>query len=181
MILKGKIRGGRTVILRPLKLEESEIYRRWFNDPEVTKYHVNPSSPATKKEEIEITKRLSASPNNFAIEAEGKPIGACGVGRKGFGITVGEKEYWGKGYGTAVARLLIDYGFEKLGLEQISADAMEFNLRSIRMIKRAGCQEVNRDEKARWREVIFEDGRREAKFWDILHFTITKAEWAKNR
>jgi len=185
MILRGKTRKGKKFILRPLRCEESSIYHRWFSDPEVNQNYINPTDrPKTEEEEMERTKRLITVPNKyFVIEVEGKPIGVCagpGPEKEGLGITIGEKEYRGQGYGTAAAKLLIDYGFNELGLERIESGAMEFNQRSIKMLQRAGLQETSREEKARWREVTA-DGHAESKFWAILHFAITKEEWLKNR
>ena len=56
--------------------------------------------------------------SSFAIEADNKLIGQCAL--FGFddiaqsaelGITIGDKEYWGLGYGRDAIMLLLDYGF----------------------------------------------------------------------
>jgi len=187
MILKGKTRKGKEFILRPLKLEDSCFLYRWLNDPKVNQNYINPEDhPKTLEEKKARIKKLIASGCiTFIIEVKGKPIGFCGsleLGKKttGFGLTIGEKDYQGQGYGTAAAKLLIDYGFNELGLERIESAAMEFNQRSIKMLQRAGLQVTSREEKARWREVTA-DGHAESKFWAILHFAITKEEWLKNR
>jgi RimJ/RimL family protein N-acetyltransferase len=52
------------------------------------------------------------------------------------------RAYWGKGYATEAARAALDYGFEKLGLEEIVALTVPANWRSRRVMERLG---MNRD------------------------------------
>ncbi len=46
------------------------------------------------------------------------------------------RAYWGRGYATEAARAALDYGFGKLGLEQIVAVTVPANLRSLRVMER---------------------------------------------
>ena len=48
-----------------------------------------------------------------------------------FGIVIGEKDYWSKGYGTEATRLVLDYGFRQLNLHRVWSAAFAFNERSI--------------------------------------------------
>src|ERR1051325_9503987 len=55
---------------------------------------------------------------NFGIEADGKLIGSCGLWHFNtvaqtctLGISIGEREYWGRGYGREAIGLLLDYAF----------------------------------------------------------------------
>lgn len=190
-MLKGETKFGKTVLLRPLKLEESELYRKWFNDPEVKQWMVGPPrGPISEEEEREIVKELIASRNDraFVIEVEGKLIGTCGLNQIDWklwtarvGVTIGEKEYWNKGIGTTVARLLINYGFNQLGLKRILGSALEFNKRTRGAARKVGYREGGRNPKALRRKVIFEDGHIEDRYWDVIHSTLRREEWAKNR
>lgn len=61
------------------------------------------------------------------------------------GYWIGEK-YWGKGIGTECVRLVIDYAFSILGLEELSAYVYPINKRSIRVLEKNGMKkkgEVN--------------------------------------
>ncbi|MBN1416084.1 MAG: GNAT family N-acetyltransferase [Bacteroidales bacterium] len=49
-------------------------------------------------------------------------------------------EQWNKGYGTETARALIRFGFEKLHLHKIEAGVATENVRSIRVLEKAGMQ-----------------------------------------
>jgi RimJ/RimL family protein N-acetyltransferase len=48
------------------------------------------------------------------------------------------KEYWGRGIACAAATQVLDYGFAKLGLEEIVAFTTAGNTRSIRLMERLG-------------------------------------------
>jgi RimJ/RimL family protein N-acetyltransferase len=47
-------------------------------------------------------------------------------------------EYWGQGYATEGARAALDFGFERLGLEEIVSFTVPANMRSRRVMKRIG-------------------------------------------
>lgn len=47
-------------------------------------------------------------------------------------------EFWGKGYGTEVAKRLIKFGFENLDLHRIEAGVATNNQGSIRVLEKAG-------------------------------------------
>lgn len=46
------------------------------------------------------------------------------------------KKYWGKGYGTEVTRHMIDYCFNQLGLDLITADVNIENLASVSILEK---------------------------------------------
>jgi len=72
-----------------------------------------------------------------------RPIGSANLHRiRGrtatFAIAIGEKDCWGKGYGTEATRLTLDYGFSALGLHNILLSVMADHERAIRAYTRAG-------------------------------------------
>ncbi|HEY31752.1 MAG TPA: GNAT family N-acetyltransferase [Dehalococcoidia bacterium] len=174
---------GEKVLLRPLKRSDITNFLKWFNEPEVTQY-LNFYLPMTEMAEEkwieDAASRTQAGTGvYFVIEAiEGdstKPIGSMGLGGinpkdhgASFGITIGEKDYWGNGYGTEATRLILEYGFQQLNLHRISSSAFAFNERSIRLHKKVGFKEEGRQ-----REAIFKNGR----FHDLVYFGILRDEW----
>jgi len=160
---------GEKVLLRPLKRSDITNFLKWFNEPEVTQYLNFYAASRTQ----------AGTGVYFVIEAiEGdstKPIGSMGLGGinpkdhgASFGITIGEKDYWGNGYGTEATRLILEYGFQQLNLHRISSSAFAFNERSIRLHKKVGFKEEGRQ-----REAIFKNGR----FHDLVYFGILRDEW----
>ncbi len=65
-----------------------------------------------------------------------------------FGILIGERDCWGKGYGTEVTRLVLDYGFAALGLHNVWLWTASPNERAIRAYARAGFKEIGRRREA---------------------------------
>ncbi len=62
------------------------------------------------------------------------------------------EEHWGKGFGTEIARRLIEYGFEDLGLPEIFATVDDENLASHRVLEKSGMKlkEYDYDEDGRY-------------------------------
>jgi ribosomal-protein-alanine N-acetyltransferase len=53
-------------------------------------------------------------------------------------IVIGEKRYWGKGYGTEATKLTIAYGFEKLNLNKIWLGVNQQNLGAVKTYTNSG-------------------------------------------
>jgi len=140
---------GKRVRLRPIKRADIDLFLKWFNDPEVTRNLIMYLPMTETAEEKWIDDAMKAQRPVFVIEGmrDGgwKPIGNCGfhdIKEKDkvatFGIAIGEKSFWGNGYGTEAAKLIIDYGFKFLNLHKIESEAFAFNEKSIRMHKKLG-------------------------------------------
>ena len=56
-------------------------------------------------------------------------------------ILLGNKDSWGKGYGTKALNLLLAYAFEELGLNRIEALILDSNIGSIKLHKKCGYRE----------------------------------------
>jgi len=54
------------------------------------------------------------------------------------GILIGNKNYWGQGYGTESIRLLVKHAFETLNLHRVWLRVYETNPRAIRTYEKAG-------------------------------------------
>ena len=87
------------------------------------------------------------------------------------GYVVGPSTRWGQGIGTAIARLGLDHGFGHLGLEAITADALDANHASIRILLSLGMTETGTGA-----EEPFLGAQ---SFY--RQFSITKAEWERGR
>lgn len=59
-------------------------------------------------------------------------------GTASLGISIDNKEYWGRGYGTEAVKLAVDFGFRFLNLHNISLYTASFNARAIRAYEKAG-------------------------------------------
>jgi RimJ/RimL family protein N-acetyltransferase len=86
------------------------------------------------------------------------------------GISLGERQDWGKGYGTDAMRVLLRYAFNELNLARISLDVFEYNPRAIRSYEKVGFKVEGRA-----RQLLNRDGRR----WDLIFMGILREEWVK--
>ena len=146
---------GKFVTLRPLSVSDAPRFCKWLADPEVTKFlsfHGLP--PPTLREEREwlTDARVDKKFVRFAIDtADGIHIGSISLRRKDgtgktaeYGIVIGDKRYWGQGYGTEAGKLLIDYGFKKLKLHRIYLRYIAFNIRGGKSYKKIGFKHEGR-------------------------------------
>jgi len=90
-------------------------------------------------------------------------------GRDAFvGLGIGEREFWGKGYGTDVMKVILRYAFTEVNLNRVTLNVFEYNPRAVRSYEKAGfCHE------GRMRQVLNKEGRR----WDMLFMGILREEW----
>jgi RimJ/RimL family protein N-acetyltransferase len=74
-----------------------------------------------------------------------------------YGIVIGEKDCWGKGYGTETTILVLDYAFTVLRLHNVLLSTYGYNERAIRAYTRAGFRVIGRRrEAARLGEQIYD-------------------------
>ncbi|MBI4927324.1 MAG: GNAT family N-acetyltransferase [Anaerolineae bacterium] len=111
----------------------------------------------------------------FAIEADGKYIGDCGLmgmanphGVGELGIVIGDRDYWGRGYGRDATRLLLHYGFHYRGLRRIVLTTHIKNQRAIRCYQACGFIEEGRQRKDVWLE---------GENVDLVKMSILREEW----
>jgi len=90
-------------------------------------------------------------------------------GREAFvGLGIGEREFWGKGYGTDVMNVILRYAFTEVNLKRVTLTVFEYNPRAIRSYEKAGFRHEGRVRKA-----LHKEGAR----WDILFMGILREEW----
>jgi RimJ/RimL family protein N-acetyltransferase len=137
---------GKKVILRPLDKEKDlGVVLKWANDPELRQF-VSFFLPSTKKQEEEWFDKKREDEIVLAIETkEGEFIGSIGLHKINYrhrtaitGTLIGEKSFWGKGYGTDAKMILLNYAFNTLNLRKIKSQAYATNQRSVNYSKKCG-------------------------------------------
>jgi RimJ/RimL family protein N-acetyltransferase len=132
---------------------------RWVNDLEVLRTDGVEPRLTTREAQAASYDRISTDPSriHFAVyeRDSSRPVGMTNLrdidhyeGTAEFGVTIGEKECWGRGYGTEATLLTLDYGFSVLGLHNIWLDVVAYNERGIRAYRRAGFREIGRRRQA---------------------------------
>src|SRR3712207_6126379 len=157
---------GEKVALGPLRRDLLPLHVKWANDPDVTLTLEGWAGPSTLEDQQAWYERESKrDPTKvfFLIYelATLRPIGAVDLTNVShfnrtawFGIFIGEKDCWGKGYGTEATRLTLGYAFETLVLHNVTLSVHADNERAIRAYTRAGFTVVGRR-----REVIRRAGQ----------------------
>ncbi len=84
------------------------------------------------------------------------------------GIGIGEREEWGKGYGTEAMQLVLRFAFRELNLKRVSLTVFGYNPRAVRSYEKAGFREEGRA-----RGYLNRGGRR----WDMIYMGILRREW----
>lgn len=151
---------GQKCYLSPLSTDDAERIAQWENDLEVAlplgdEAYLLASS---EKGQETIHEALTQGWHVFGIVdvATDMLIGRSVLfninhidRRAMFGILIGEKEFWGKGYGQEATRLTLDYAFNLLNLNSVMLGVFDFNQRGIQAYRRVGFKEIGRQRQFR--------------------------------
>jgi RimJ/RimL family protein N-acetyltransferase len=174
---------GKKVVLRAAEKADVERLHAFGQDLEIyalSGFHA-PVPRSLAAAEAEWEKHLEDDDGNvrMVIEVDGVVIGDCQLmffsedhRHCMIGITIGDREYWGKGYGEDTMRVLLDYAFDHLNMHRVQLGVFETNERAQRLYKKLGFVEEGRD-----RELIFKEGR----YIDNIRMGILRDEWLSQR
>jgi RimJ/RimL family protein N-acetyltransferase len=151
---------GEKVALGPLRRELAPLNVKWFNDFEIAALNGLPLRPTTTETQEAWYERLNQESGVvvFTIYERTtlRPIGGTSLihvdpanRTAEYTVLIGEKDCWGKGYGTETTRLLLDYGFTALGLHNICLRVFSYNERAIRAYTRAGFKLIGHRRQAK--------------------------------
>ena len=154
---------GRLVRLRAVEPEDVERYHVWLNDPAVTagltlRY---PLSRAEERRWVDEHGTPSFADASFAIDTlDGVHIGGCSLFATNaenraaeFGISIGDKSYWDRGYGTDATETICRFGFDEMNLHRIQLWVHATNPRARRVYERLGFAVEGRA-----REAVYQGG-----------------------
>jgi len=141
---------GEKVNIRAVEKDDLPRYVRWFNDPEVRENLAMfyPMSLAEEEKWFEDKLKRGENSKTFAVETkEGVHIGGTGLDsinwkdrNAEFGIFIGEKNYWNKGYGTDATKTIVKFAFEEMNLARVYLRVYDDNPRAIRVYEKAGFE-----------------------------------------
>jgi diamine N-acetyltransferase len=183
---------GAKTRLRRIEREDISTFVRWFGDPQVREYLLinRPISVAEEERwfeglqdrhdtelfaiEAAVEGAVAASPVEAAASSHWVHIGNTGLHSINWthraaelGIVIGEKEYWGRGFGSDAIRALVRFGFEEINLHRIFLHVFEDNGRAIRAYEGCGFQH-----EGRLRDGVYRHGR----YYDLLAMSILSHE-----
>ena len=133
---------SKVIMLRRPRKEDSYLYFKWINDKKLVEFNAVFKSVSKKKHDEWFKNILINNDMKvFSIveKVNSMLIGSCSLrkinkvkGQAELQIRIGERFYIGKGYGSEAIRLLVNYGFNKLALNEIYLYVFENNLRALK-------------------------------------------------
>ena len=147
MIIKGE-----KVVLREKRLSDATNDYSWRTDEELAKLDANKPLKVTFSEYLryyqnELQYKTKWS-QYFAIETLNKKhIGNCmyydidsKLAQAELGILIGNRDYWGSGYGEDAVVTLLKYIYSHTNLTRIYLHTLDWNKRAIRCFEKSGLK-----------------------------------------
>ncbi len=131
-------------------LERTGLAKRvdWINDPGIQKtlnYDYPTSLARTEKWFDRVVMDLTRRDFEIYTVEGDEYIGFCGlmniqapVMKAELYAVIGNRDYWGGGYGTDTYKLLVNYGFKELGLNKIYGYQLTHNVGAHRVVEKLG-------------------------------------------
>ena len=130
-------------------------YLKWVNDEETMQFTESKSRVYCLESLKEYVRNINKSSNGFLfgifVKKCKEQIGNIKIGSinqihkfGAVGILVGNKSYWGKGYGTESLKLVTKHAFEEHNLNKLIAGMNATNVACHKMFMNAGYREVGR-------------------------------------
>jgi ribosomal-protein-alanine N-acetyltransferase len=171
---------GERVYLRALSLSDLEgSYVSWLNDPDVCRSNSHHVFPYTAAEAETFIRHAQTARDRIVLAVVDREkdlhIGNISLQKidvisrsAEFAVLIGDRGYWGRGFATEAADLIVRHGFEALNLHRIHCGTFATNQGMCRLAATLGFKEEGRR-----REAFFKDGE----FLDILEFGLLKADY----
>jgi len=143
---------SKRLILIEISLNDLEDIHRLHSIPEVDEFNTL-GIPENIKETKDLIKPLiesysqeirSAYEWKIILKETNEFIGLAGIFLSNDKYRLGEiyykfhPDYWGKGYATEVAKLLVKTGFEKFNLHKVEAGVATENSQSVKVLEKVG-------------------------------------------
>ena len=169
-----KIRGER-LYLSPMSEDDLEIYTKWMNDKEITEKLGNYYKNITLSFEKKYLENESGYSFAIVLKKENRLIGNISLmdvnninQTASLGIFIGDKEDRNKGYGKEAIKILLDYGFNTLNLNNIMLGVFSFNEFAIRTYEKIVFKKIGHR-----RNSIYRNG----KLYDEIFMDILKDDF----
>ena len=169
---------GFKTILRPFAPDDLLVVTRWINDPRVRRF-ISAYLPQSLIVEEEWIRSKCSDDKKISLGIVAKPSGVL-IGSMGLdginwkdrvattGALIGERAYWGQGYGTDAKMALLEYAFHELDLYKICSAVIAFNRRSLAYSLHCGYRIEGRR-----KSHIVKGGRR----YDRIELAVFRHQW----
>jgi RimJ/RimL family protein N-acetyltransferase len=151
-VVEGELARGNLVLLRDKTVADAEQDYAWRRDVELAAFDAARPYNGSFKDYLTIFNDELRFPSPYrktiAVEdLDGRHIGNVMYYNADYsrreaeiGVTIGLRDYWGRGYGTDLLRTFITYMMQALPVDRIYLKTLDWNLRAQRCFERAGFQ-----------------------------------------
>jgi len=171
------------LVLRDFEETDWEAVHAYASDPEVVRYV--DWGPNTEEETKNFIQRAIAHQKEqprrtytlaIVLKLDGRLVGGCGIevlnpdNREGWIGYCLNRNFWGQGYATETAKVLLEFGFNHLNLHRVFATCEPANIASAQVLEKIGMQREGRLREHKWAK---------RKWRDSLLYAILDYEWKK--
>ncbi|MCX5996520.1 MAG: GNAT family N-acetyltransferase [Chloroflexi bacterium] len=164
---------GSKVRLRPRRFEDATDQYRWRRDEELCSLDASiPTSLAFSEfsDHYCVELEYPGLTCTLAIDTlDGQHIGECSLFNFDFpgntaelGVLIGEKDFWGRGYGTDAVNLFLQDIFTTSDIERLLLRTLDWNIRAQRCFEKCGFSASSSVISGEYRFTVMEIGRSKA-------------------
>jgi len=183
VIEKNLLRGER-VWLTALERADAATMARWEYDTEYLRLlDASPAQPRSEEMIVRWIDSASKSTTDFTFGirlTDNDSLigwvqldGVSWTHRTSYiGIGIGNRDFWGRGYGSEAMTLMLQFAFDEINLHRVFLSVFSYNERAIHVYQKLGFQH-----EGSYREHIERDGQR----FDMLFYGLLAHEWRQRR
>lgn len=169
---------GTRLYLSPMREEDAPIYVKWLNDKNISENIGLDSKVITLAFEKKwISDNLDGYIFAIVLKETDELIGNISLNdvdlihrSASLGIFIGEENNRGCGYGKEAIKLILDYGFNNLNLNNIMLRVYSFNKRAIKVYESLGFKTFGIRHKSHYFK---------GKFYDEIHMEVLKEQYSE--
>lgn len=166
--VNGEVARGELVILREKRLGDAHNDFRWRSDSDLARYDAARPFSATYHDYLALYRDELSYPSPYrrslAVESQdGRHIGNVmyynidGVRREAeIGITIGERDFWSRGYGRDAVLTLVKHIFQVTHFRRVYLKTLDWNVRAQRSFEAAGFRICGRSRRGANSFVVME-------------------------
>ncbi len=174
---------GSRIYLRGIEKTDLEgDYYQWLNDQEVTRWMQNGIFPNSAESMLDYYQSVTSSRTDMLLaiitKDEERHIGNIGLSHLNqlfrsaeIGILIGDKNSWGKDYGTEAISTMAGHAFRRMNLNRVYAGAVADNIGCIKAFEKAGFIQEGISRQAYYCE---------GEYRDCINLSLIRNEWESN-
>ncbi len=167
-VVEGELARGHLIVLRSKLIEDAAQDYAWRRDPELATFDAARPYHGSYYEYLAIFRdelnHPSAYRRTVAVEDfDGRHLGNVMYYNVDFqrreaeiGVTIGLKEFWGRGYGADLIRTFVAYIFETMEVNRVHLKTLDWNLRAQKCFERVGFQPYSTSKRGEFTFVLME-------------------------